>query len=324
VFINNEPIPQNPIRVVIDKSLTDADPMHTVAYGPGLEGGFTSEPSIFTVECRNSKGEKLTRGGHPVDVDVSDGSGSELNVRVNENNDGTYTVTYQPVEPGVHRVDVFLRHKVFPIYYEHIKASPFRVTVGAGTDGHSSIAYGPGLEDGKVNDQHPTNFTIQAKDRNGNNMNRGGDPFEVKIQGPDGPVDADIKDNGDGTYNVDYAPKSGGRHKIDVTLKGQPVQKSPFVVNVKEAADEGTSLIDSYSFIIQGKTKKGALRKDGGDDFKVSITGPRGQLNAELKDLNNGTYLVTYRLPDPGNYTIQVTVNGKVLKQVEHGIKVQY
>jgi len=93
---------------------------------------------------------------------------------------------------------------------------------------------------------------------------------------------------------------------------------------VKEAADEGTSLIDSYSFIIQGKTKKGALRKDGGDDFKVSITGPRGQLNAELKDLNNGTYLVTYRLPDPGNYTIQVTVNGKVLKQVEHGIKVQY
>ncbi len=178
VFVNNEPIPQNPIKVFIDKSSSDADAMNCIAYGPGLEGGFTSEPSIFTVEVRNSSGQKLGRGGFPIDVDVADATGVELAVRVHDNNDGTFTVTYQPVEPGVHRVDVMLRHRIFPLYYEHIKASPFRVQVGAGTDANKSIAYGPGLED-KVNDQLPTHFTIQAKDRNGNNMNKGGDPFEV-------------------------------------------------------------------------------------------------------------------------------------------------
>jgi filamin len=142
------------------------------------------------------------------------------------------------------------------------------VNIGAGTDAAKSIAFGPGLED-KVSDHLPTMFTIQAKDRNGNNMNKGGDPWEVKIQGPDGPVDANVKDNGDGTYTVDYAPKSPGKHRIDVTLKGAPVQKSPFTVNVKEGADEDTSLIDSYSFVIQAKTRKGANKKDGTDDFKV-------------------------------------------------------
>jgi len=309
----------------VDKSSTDADALNCVAYGPGLEGGFTSEPSIFTVEVRNSTGQKLNRGGYPIDVDVADGSGAEMAVKVHDNNDGTFTVTYQPVEPGLHHVDVVLRHKIFPIYYEHIKSSPFKVSVGAGTDANKSIAYGPGLEDNKPSDQLPTNFTIQAKDRNGNNMNKGGDQFEVKIQGPDGPVDSQLKDNGDGTYNVDYAPKTPGKHRVDVTLKGQPIQKSPYFVNVREGADEQTSIIDSYSFIIQAKNKKGGLRKDGGDDFKVSIMGPRGPVNdMSLKDMANGTYLVTYRLPDPGNYVITVTLNGKVLKHYEQGVRQSY
>lgn len=33
------------------------------------------------------------------------------------------------VEPGVHTVDVFLRHKQFPLFYTHIKESPFKVPI---------------------------------------------------------------------------------------------------------------------------------------------------------------------------------------------------
>lgn len=49
--------------------------------------------------------------------------------------------------------------------------------------------------------------------RNGNNLDKGGDPFDVKIQGPNGPVDAKIKDNQDGTYTVDYKPDDAGKHR---------------------------------------------------------------------------------------------------------------
>lgn len=44
-------------------------------------------------------------------------------------------------------------------------------------------------------------------------MDKGGDPFDVKIQGPNGPVPANVKDNNDGTYTVDYKPNDSGKHR---------------------------------------------------------------------------------------------------------------
>jgi len=322
ISINGVQIPQSPINVFIEKSPTDVDATQCIAYGPGVEKGFTSELSTFTVEVRNSSGERINHGGHPIDVDVSDANGSDLGVKIMDNKDGTYSVTYQSIEHGLHTVDVVLRHKLLPIYYEHIQSSPFKVQIGAGVDAHKCIAFGPGLED-KVTDQIPTYFTIQAKDTSNNNMNRGGDPFEIKIQGPNGPVDANITDNGDGTYLVNYAPKNPGKHKIDITLKKVPVAKSPYTVNVKEGADNDTSVIDGYSFVIQAKTRKGANRTTGTDDFKVSITGPTN-VAVDLKDLGNGTYLVSYKLVQQGDYVINITLNGLPLKNYENGIRVSY
>jgi len=275
------------------------------------------------VEVNDSNGRRVTKSGAPIDVDVSDGSGSEIATRISDNHDGTFTVTYQPPEPGRYKIDVVLRHSQLHLFYTHIKDSPFHVNIEAGSDAIKSIAFGPGLEDG-VTDQLPTTFTIQARDKNGNDMKKGGDPFDVKINGPNGPVPAKVKDNDDGTYTVDYKPEDAGKHRVDVTLKGVPVAKSPYNVNVKEGADDHTTIIESYSFVIQAKTKKGANRKDGGDDFKVTITGPRGNVPVELKDLHNGTYLVTYRLPDAGEYNISVTLNGKPLQHYSKGIRVGY
>jgi hypothetical protein len=154
-------------------------------------------------------------------------------------------VSYQPVEPGKYQVHVLLRHKLYPLYYEHIQQSPFRLEVEAGTDASKTIgkkifpikiifpptnsnkiifpsppaqqilifylAFGPGLED-KVTDQLPTHFTIQSKDRNGNDMKNGGDPFEVSVQGPNGEVPATIKDNS--TTSLPYIYLSSRRRHI--------------------------------------------------------------------------------------------------------------
>jgi len=323
---NGQEIPQSPIRVMIGKpnGVNDADAMQCRAHGPGLERGSTSEVATFTVEARNSRGDLITAGGVPIDVDISDSTGTEVVPRIVDNRNGTFTVTYQPVESGVHTVDVILRHKVYQLYYEHIYQSPFKVPVEAGTDASKSIAFGPGLEN-NVTDQLPTHFTIQSKDRNGNNLNKGGDPWDVKIQGPNGPVPASVKDNGDGTYTVDYQPTDSGKHKLDVTLKGAPVMKSPFTVFVKEGADDQTSIIEGYSFVIQAKTKKGVAKREGGDNFKVSISGgPTGSVPVDLKDIGNGTYLASYKLNAPGQYVISVTLNGKPLKGYENGIHVSY
>ena len=324
INVNGQPIPQSPINVVIERSLEDADALQCVAYGPGLESGTTAEPAIFTVETRNSQGNKINKGGLPIDAEVYDSEGSEVAVKVQDNQDGSFTVTYQPLDAGVHEVHVLLRHKTLPLYYEHIQKSPFKVGIEAGADANKTIAFGPGLED-NVTDQLATHFTIQTKDRNGNNIPKGGDTFDIKVTGPNGEVPATIKDNEDGTYRVEYAPTEHGKHRIDVQLKGKPIAKSPYHVNVKEGADPEHSIIEGYSFVIQAKSKSGSNRKDGGDKFAVTIDGPSGPVQGvDVKDIGNGTYVVSYKLPSAGNYTIHVTLNGVALKGYENGIQVTY
>jgi len=112
---------------------------------------------------------------------------------------GTYSVSYTPTEPGVYHIDVIQRNPSKPLYYDHVKGSPVDVTIEAGTSAPNSIAYGPGLEPGNL-DTFPANFTIEARDKQDRKMKEGGDPFQVEVMGPSGPVPATIKDNGDGTF----------------------------------------------------------------------------------------------------------------------------
>jgi hypothetical protein len=59
ISVNGQPVAQSPIHVNVGRSSEDADATQCVAYGPGLEGGSTSEPSHFTIEARNSQGQKV-------------------------------------------------------------------------------------------------------------------------------------------------------------------------------------------------------------------------------------------------------------------------
>jgi len=193
------------------------------------------------------------------------------------------------------------------LYYDHVKDSPYKVPIVAGTDAAASLVWGPGLED--VYDTKPAEFFIKAKDRDGKDMGRGGDPFTVEIDGPNGPVPAEIKDNNDGTYNVNYAPVDHGPHKVRVGLRGKPVAKSPYTVNVKQGAAWEHSMIERYQFTVRSKTKANQDKKVGGELFSVSIDGPESVLPA-VKDLLDGTYVVDYTLPVPGSYTLSVKLNG--------------
>ena len=65
----------------------------------------------------------------------------------------------------------------------------------AGIDPSKCTAFGPGLGN-DVSDTQPTYFTVQSKDCEGKDLNKGGYPFEVKVTGPKGDVPATVTDNG--------------------------------------------------------------------------------------------------------------------------------
>lgn len=98
-------------------------------------------------QTRNNQGVRLSSGGAGVDVFITNNAGNEVPAKIVDEKDGSYTVTYQPVEPGVHTVEVVLRNTRSPsLYYDHIKDSPFKVDIKAGTDAAKSTAFGPGLK----------------------------------------------------------------------------------------------------------------------------------------------------------------------------------
>lgn len=233
---------------------------------------------------------------------------------IKDNGDGSYTATYFPKDAGKHQISVVLLGKDPSISYP-IQGSPFTVDIERGTDPSMSTCKGPGLKE--AFDTKPACFKIQAKDSEGNNMDRGGDPFLVSVSGPNGEVPVDVKDNGDGTYDVTYHPKEHGPHKIDVDLRGQPVGGGPFKVNVKQAADHLHTFVDRYEFSIRTKTKTGEFLSSGGEEgFKVIVKGPNGENIKDINiiDKNNGTYIVSYSIPVYGDYKVYAKLNGKHIR----------
>jgi len=206
-----------------------------------------------------------------------------------------------------------LRNPSVPTRYDHVKNSPIDILIAAGTDASQCTAHGPGLEPGGL-DTHPAHFTIQARDKKGNPIKEGGDPFKVEVMGPSGPIPVDMKDNGDGTYAVAYNPDAAGLHDIAVTLNGTPIKGSTFKVQIKPGAFAGTTFVESFSFVIRALDKRGNPIPNGGEDVKVNIKGPAGAVQTKLEDRQNGQYVCFYKAVDSGEYHVEVLVNGQHLK----------
>jgi filamin len=268
--------------------------------GAGLQGGNTAEPSSFTITVRDQSGQPVALKGNPLKVEITGPGNRNLNATLQNNNNGTWTVTYQAQDNGQHDVTVHLTTQT-------------RVGIAIGTDASKTKVHGPGIQPEGVQDNLPTHFFIESVGTDGQPVRKGGDPFEVKITGPKGDVPAKITDNGDGTYRVDYAPQDAGPTRIDVTLKNKPVADSPYNINVREGADHTTSFIDAQQFVVRARTKTGKNMTKGGEAFTATVQGPAGPHQVQLADKNDGTYVVSYNLPaaQKGNYAFSVQVTKK-------------
>eukprot|EP01126_Amoeba_proteus_P046704 TRINITY_DN528_c0_g1_i13.p1 TRINITY_DN528_c0_g1~~TRINITY_DN528_c0_g1_i13.p1 ORF type:complete len:506 (+),score=99.57 TRINITY_DN528_c0_g1_i13:72-1520(+) len=133
VKLKDQHIKDSPFGVDIDYSSETANAGNSWADGPGLQDGLNKtrqpQPSTFTIHAVDRDGNPKTSGGDLFDVVIEDPLFDIVPTEVVDNNDGTYTVTYQAKEPGINTVQIFLRNKLRPILYEHIKDSPKDVDV---------------------------------------------------------------------------------------------------------------------------------------------------------------------------------------------------
>jgi len=261
-----------------------------------LDKAFDNRPAKFKVHAFDEDGKPVN--GEPIEVKVVPvgGSGDSKDgvpVQVTDNGDGTYDVSYKAETPGDYLIHTNIRGKA-------IKDMPKKVHCYKGSDPTKTIVEGPGVEGGFAGKELP--FTIKSIDKDGHPVPTGGDLYTVNVDGPTGPFEVKVKDNGDGTYSGAYTPTKPGDYKVHVSVSHdkRPVGKSPYTAHVKPGADPTQSFAVGAGWkeawdALPAKFSIYAKDKDGKDvpgaEVKVfikNVTPPdqKAKLQAEIAKMD--------------------------------------
>uniref|UniRef100_A0AAR2LW12 Calponin-homology (CH) domain-containing protein n=1 Tax=Pygocentrus nattereri TaxID=42514 RepID=A0AAR2LW12_PYGNA len=170
-------IPGSPFKVTVkDVSATSAE---------------IAGPRICAQSSQNFTFDSKKTGNIPETVTVISPQGLIELLGVEDNGDGTCTVSYSPSVEGPHSLMVKYGD-------DTAFSSPFRFYVLPSTNKKTGI-YGPSLES-EICARTPQTFTIDCS-------STGEAPETVAVVKPDGTVKlVDISDNGDETYSAAYSP----------------------------------------------------------------------------------------------------------------------
>ena len=95
-----------------------------IAEGKGLEEGTVGGEALFILTTRNAQARQCYNKHDHVTVQISDEQGRECSteVRINDNKDGSYRISYSPKEQGRYKV-------IVKVNGGHVRGSPFTVEV---------------------------------------------------------------------------------------------------------------------------------------------------------------------------------------------------
>ncbi|CAH1784407.1 unnamed protein product [Owenia fusiformis] len=298
ILCNEEDIPNSPYMAEIQPATNDYDPTKVIAKGPGLEktGVQANKPATFTVDARAA-------GRAPLTITILDVDYNPIECTVKDNGNGTYNCQYIPKRNVKHTVSVAWGGCSVP-------NSPFRVYVQEPTNPAAVKVYGPGVEKG-VKTFTSTYFIVDCKQAG---------PGDVAIalvdeKGLDVPVKT--TDNGDGTFKIEYEPKTVGTYQASVYFAEQAIPKSPIKINVEPSIDvskvrvEGLEpsvfLESTTDFTVDAKS----VTPTGEGKVRAIITNPSGsKMEAITNNNEDGTYKVSYTPFEQGPHKIDVTYEG--------------
>nr|KAF6492060.1 filamin A [Molossus molossus] len=305
-------IPFSPYRV---RAVPTGDASKCTVTGAGIGPTIQiGEETVITVDTKAAGKGKVT-------CTVCTPDGSEVDVDVVENEDGTFDIFYTAPQPGKYVICVRFGG-------EHVPNSPFQVTALAGDQPTAQTPLRP--------QQLAPQYTYAqggqqtwAPERpmvgvNGLDMTslRPFDlviPFTIKkgeitgeVRMPSGKVAQPvITDNKDGTVTVRYAPSEAGLHEMDIRydnmhIPGSPLQFYVDYVNCGHVTAYGPGL-------THGVVNKPAVftvnTKDAGEGgLSLAIEGP-SKAEISCTDNQDGTCSVSYLPVLPGDYSILVKYN---------------
>ncbi|ESO10099.1 hypothetical protein HELRODRAFT_72745 [Helobdella robusta] len=287
-FANRE-IPKSPFMTKVEGMA--GDPTKVTASGPGLEktGVMVKKPTYFEVHTKNA-------GTGVVDVVIVDSHGHKDSTKavITKKSNDLWFIEYNPVEDGLHTVNILFAGKPIP-------TSPFAVAISPAVDAKKCFITGRGVQPNGLRIGDVADFKVHT-------AGAGDGELKVQITGPGGAEEKPkIKKVDATTYECSYEPHRTGEYTINVTYGGDHVFKSPFMVDV---APQRPTKIKAYgpglhggvagypaSFTVETNDETGGLG--------FSIEGP-SQAKINCSDNHDGSALISYTPTEPGEYAIHI------------------
>ncbi|TFJ96769.1 Filamin-C [Platysternon megacephalum] len=277
-------IPYSPYRI---RALPTGDASKCTVTGAGIGPTIQiGEETVITVDTKAAGKGKVT-------CTVCTPDGSEVDVDVVENEDGTFDIFYTAPQPGKYVICVRFGG-------EHIPNSPFQVLA---TD--RPLMGVNGLD---VAGLRPFDLVIPFT------IKKGEITGEVRM--PSGKVaKPDITDNKDGTVTVRYAPTEAGLHEMDIRcdslhIPGSPLQFYVDYVNSGHVTAYGPGL--THGVVNKPATFTVNTKDAGEGGLSLAVEGP-SKAEISCTDNQDGTCSVSYLPVLPGDYSIVVKYNEKYI-----------
>jgi filamin len=186
--------------------------------------------------------------------------------------------------------------------------------------GPNCTAEGPGLTEATTHEKAP--FTITTYNEEGERVERGGAMVKAILKDDSGAevTKVQITDNRNGTYSAFYIAERPGKFTLEILVKKDQIKNSPFHPNVKpgepfpgncEAHGPGISAATSgveVGFTVVTKDVGGNVIPRGGANISAVFHDPKGDIQVNIKDNNDGTYAATYTPKTAGTTRLDVTV----------------
>ena len=220
ILFGGKEIPASPYVVNVED--LPPDPSKVMARGPGLEksGVIARERTYFEIFINGAGGT-----GNELEVAIYDlTTKTEIQYQTTQVGECQFRVEYIPSNGGPHEVHIN--------YGGPINNSPYSIDVELPLDASKVWAEGPGLSSATgILSGQAGNFTVYTQNAGRGHLNIN----IITASGQQSP--ANIVDNNDGSYSVEYFTMEHGLYTIDVTYGGTRIPGAPFKVEILKAPD---------------------------------------------------------------------------------------
>jgi len=209
------PVEFTPHEIVVTRN------MYFSASGFGLVGGSLGRSYGFNVEVKDDDQIPVDCDVYKLTVQISQGL-KKISGQVDRLGVGKYKASFTPFGPG---------EMVVSLIYGGEPVIQTTVTWDLSIDpGHTEVINPPG----HVLVGHQHTFTIQARADNGQDLNVGGEKFDVAVSGPSGGTQGlVVRDERTGKYVVRFTLTKPGTYKFFISLSGADIIGSPLEIEAR-------------------------------------------------------------------------------------------